>query len=58
MRIAMLEDGTRPKSHRGFAAMSPEKRREIAKLGGAAARRLSVDLMLAPLRCIWISAIE
>lgn len=27
----------RPKSRRGFAAMSPEKQREIASLGGKAA---------------------
>lgn len=26
----------KPKSRRGFAAMSPEKRREIARKGGAA----------------------
>lgn len=26
------------KSRRGFASMSPEKRREIAKLGGAAVK--------------------
>jgi len=32
----MLDDSVKPKSRRGFAAMSPEKRREIAKLGGAA----------------------
>ena len=29
-----IED--RPKAKRGFAAMSPEKRREIARKGGAA----------------------
>jgi len=30
------EQTPRPKAKRGFAAMSPEKRREIARLGGAA----------------------
>jgi general stress protein YciG len=31
-----LQTDTRSKSRRGFAAMSPEKRREIAAKGGAA----------------------
>jgi general stress protein YciG len=30
-----MNDAVRPKSRRGFAAMSPEKRREIARRGGA-----------------------
>jgi general stress protein YciG len=30
------EQHPRPKARRGFAAMSPEKRREIARKGGAA----------------------
>ena len=32
----MRTDEDRPKARRGFAAMDPEKRRAIAKLGGAA----------------------
>ena len=32
----MDKDQPRPKARRGFAAMSPEKRREIARKGGAA----------------------
>ena len=31
----MSPDSGRPRAHRGFAAMSPEKRREIARKGGA-----------------------
>ena len=31
----MDKDEQRPKAKRGFAAMSPEKRREIARKGGA-----------------------
>ncbi len=31
----METETPRPKSRRGFAAMSPEKRREIARKGGA-----------------------
>jgi general stress protein YciG len=30
-----VTDTPKPKSRRGFAAMSPEKRREISRLGGA-----------------------
>lgn len=30
------DEHPRPKAKRGFAAMSPEKRREIARKGGAA----------------------
>ena len=29
------DESLRPKARRGFAAMSPEKRREIARKGGA-----------------------
>jgi len=32
----MTPDANRPKAKRGFAAMSPERRREIAAKGGAA----------------------
>jgi general stress protein YciG len=32
----MRTDENRPKARRGFAAMDPEKRRAIARLGGAA----------------------
>jgi uncharacterized protein len=32
----MVEEQQKPKSRRGFASMSPEKRREIAKKGGKA----------------------
>jgi uncharacterized protein len=32
----MTKTPTKPKSRRGFAAMSPEKRRAIARKGGAA----------------------
>jgi general stress protein YciG len=42
---------TPTKKPRGFAAMSPEKRREIARLGGAAVpadrRSFSIDRSLA-----------
>lgn len=31
----MEKDQQKPKAKRGFAAMSPEKRREIARKGGA-----------------------
>jgi general stress protein YciG len=34
--LKMSTNSDMPKARRGFAAMSPEKRREIAKLGGAA----------------------
>ena len=30
-----LDNDTRPKSRRGFAAMDPERRREIARQGGS-----------------------
>jgi general stress protein YciG len=30
------EQAPKPKQHRGFAAMDPERRREIARQGGAA----------------------
>lgn len=33
---APLTETTKPKSRRGFGAMSPERRREIARKGGAA----------------------
>lgn len=43
--------GPRPKQRRGFAAMTPEKRREIAKKGGAATpaakRSFAVNAALA-----------
>lgn len=32
-------DGGKAKSKRGFAVMSPERQREIARLGGVAAHR-------------------
>lgn len=32
---APMSEETKPKSRRGFAAMTPEKRREIARKGGA-----------------------
>jgi general stress protein YciG len=31
-----MTDAPKPKARRGFAAMSPERRREIARKGGAA----------------------
>lgn len=31
-----MADSQKPKSTRGFASMDPERRREIAKLGGRA----------------------
>jgi general stress protein YciG len=44
-------DKTTPKSRRGFAAMSPEKQREIARKGGASVpsekRSFSQDQSLA-----------
>lgn len=46
-----MTDAARPKSKRGFASMSPEKRREIARLGGKAVsaekRSFSKDRALA-----------
>jgi general stress protein YciG len=35
MEAAMTLDGEKPKAKRGFAAISPERRREIAARGGA-----------------------
>ena len=31
----MPQQSDKPRAHRGFAAMSPERRREIARKGGA-----------------------
>jgi general stress protein YciG len=35
MEAVMTLDGEKPKAKRGFAAISPERRREIAARGGA-----------------------
>jgi general stress protein YciG len=35
MEAVMTLDGEKPKAKRGFAAFSPERRREIAARGGA-----------------------
>lgn len=35
----MTDEPPKPKSRRGFASMSPERRIEIARLGGAAHRK-------------------
>ena len=46
-----LEPTAKPKSRRGFAAMNPERRREIARKGGASVpsekRSFSQDRSLA-----------
>lgn len=46
-----LEPTAKPKSRRGFAAMNPERRREIARKGGASVpsekRSFSQDRALA-----------
>lgn len=36
---AVPQEANKPKSRRGFAAMDPERQREIARLGGQAAHR-------------------
>jgi uncharacterized protein len=33
--MANLEQNSKPRARRGFAAMNPERRREIARKGGA-----------------------
>lgn len=38
----MSNESSRPKARRGFAAMSPEKRREIASRGGKKAHEMGV----------------
>ena len=52
-----LDANAKPKSRRGFAAMNPERRREIARKGGASVPGVRVESLrgaaAAPAASVW-----